>query len=75
MKKLFFVAAIGVLISSNAYAETYRLVHAIGNTERVNGKGMTKTECETRKKELKTIVAAMGVGGSVTCLPDSMFND
>lgn len=55
--------------------ETYRLVHAIGNTERINARGLTKRDCETRKKEALTVAVALGAGGSITCLPDGFFND
>ena len=55
--------------------ETYRLVHAIGNTERILEKGMWLAACRARRDEHKIIVAALGAGGSVTCLPDSAFND
>lgn len=58
-----------------AHEETYRLVHAIGNTERINARGLTKGDCETRKKEALTVAVALGAGGSITCLPDSFFND
>lgn len=61
-------------------AETYSLVHAIGNSENVAAKGLTKAECETRKSELKKVAEALGTynertgRGSITCLPDSLYN-
>lgn len=70
----------GVLAASAAQAETYRLVHAIGNAEKVVAKGLSKPECETRKRELKTVAEKMGTYnerlgiGSITCLPESLFN-
>lgn len=60
-------------------AETYRLIHAIGNTERVNAKGLTKVECERQKAELVGVASALGLHnektdrGSITCLPESLF--
>lgn len=56
--------------------ETFSLVHAIGNTEQVSGKGLSKQECENRKRDLKVVAEALGsynerTGyGSITCLPD-----
>ena len=73
--------AAGLTISTSALAETYRLVHAIGDTEKVTAKGLTKEECEARKKELKAVATALGTYnestgyGSITCLPDSLFAD
>lgn len=58
-----------------AHEETYRLVHAIGNNERINAGGLTKRDCETRKQEALTVAVALGTGGSITCLPDGSFND
>lgn len=53
--------------------ETYRLVHAIGNDETILARDLKKYECQREKKERAIIVATMGVGGSVTCLPESLF--
>lgn len=64
-----------VLTATAAHAETYRLVHAIGNDEKTAAKGLTKAECEAMKEERKNIAKAMGIGGSITCLPDSFFDD
>ncbi|TWG53548.1 hypothetical protein [Aminobacter sp. J44] len=55
--------------------ETFRLVHAIGNTERVNASELSQTECDARKNQAKIVAAYLGVGGSITCLPESMFRD
>lgn len=60
-------------IPAPAPAETYSLVHAIGNDETIIAKGLSKRECETRKKDNTIVAAALGVGGSITCLPDSIF--
>lgn len=68
------------LATSAAYAETYRLVHAVGTTEKVVAKELSKPECETKKKELKVTAEALGTYnerlgiGSITCLPESLFN-
>jgi len=62
-------------------AETYRLVQAIGNAERIAAKDLTKAECEARKVELKATATALGTYneqqgiGSITCLPESFFDD
>jgi hypothetical protein len=63
-----------VLSGGTAATETYRLVHAVQNSERIIAKGLSKSECESRKKEY---VLATGVlsGGSVTCLPESIFRN
>jgi hypothetical protein len=66
--------------NSNA-DETYRLVQALGNSERVSAKGLSKAECEARKRDLKAVSEAIGTTndrsgrGSITCLPDSLFKD
>ncbi len=71
---------VGVLAASAAQAETYRLVHAIGDAEKVVAKGLSKPDCETRKRELKNVATALGTYnerlgiGSISCLPDSLFN-
>lgn len=60
--------------------ETYRLVHAIGNDETVIATGLSKRECETRKADRIALAEALGIHserlgiGSITCLPDSLFN-
>ncbi|WP_119939140.1 hypothetical protein [Neorhizobium sp. NCHU2750] len=59
--------------------ETYRLIHAIGNTEQETARGLSKADCDIRKKELIAVSEALGVHnekagyGSVTCLPESYF--
>lgn len=73
--KILIIASSAILLVAAAKAETYRLIHAIGNTEKVSAKGLTKAECEKRKKDLKIVADTTGAGGSVTCLPDSLFND
>jgi len=66
-------------LAFSAHAETYRLVHAIGNTEKVVAKNLTKPDCEERKRELKATATALGTYnestgfGSITCLPESLF--
>lgn len=55
--------------------ETYRLIHAVGNAEQVSAIGLSKDECEARKKELLAVSLALGTGGSVTCLPESLFSN
>lgn len=57
-----------------ADAETYRLVHAIGSVERVSAKGISKEDCQARREELRSAAAGLGSGGSITCLPDSLFD-
>ena len=65
--------------SSRQPAETYRLVHAIGNTENVSDRNLSKADCEARKAELKAVATAIGTyneatgQGSITCLPESDF--
>ena len=69
------------LIATSATAETYRLVHALGNSERAVEKNLSKRDCETRKAEYKKVAEALGTynerlgHGSITCLPDSLFAD
>jgi len=67
---------------SKLHAEThYRLVHAIGNTEKIVAKNLSKPECEARKREQIRVAEALGVHseklgiGSITCLPESLFDD
>lgn len=65
--------------TSTASAETYRLIHAVGNVENESARGLSKAECESRKADLKQVAAAMGTydeasgHGSITCLPESML--
>jgi len=77
-----YVLMIAVLAATlSAAAETYRLVHAVGNSERVVAKGLSKSECEALKRDHVKIAEALGVHseslgiGSITCLPDSLFGD
>jgi hypothetical protein len=74
----------GMLAASAAHAETdetYRLVHAIGNDEHFVDTGLSKAECEVRKREYKAVAEALGTHneslgfGSITCLPESLFNE
>ncbi|WP_064696062.1 hypothetical protein [Rhizobium aegyptiacum] len=71
--KLFGVMMIAFLSASAAQVETYRLIQATGNSEREAARGLSKQECEEKKRELKAISVAIGAGGSVTCLPESFF--
>lgn len=69
------------LTSGTAAAETYRLIHAIGNAEKVIAKQLSKRECAVRKREQIAVAEALGLHsekagvGSITCLPESFFND
>ena len=72
MKRASMSVAI-LLLTTAAHAETYRLVQAVGNKERVAAEGLSKAECEKRKTELKATAAALGTRGSITCLPESLF--
>ena len=68
-------------IPTKSAAETYRLIHAIGNTEKVSAKGLSKVECEARKQELKAVSEKIGTYnertgyGSITCIAESMIRD
>ncbi len=59
--------------------ETYRLIHALGNSENEAARGLSKTECERRKQDLKVVSTSLGTYneatgyGSITCLPESSF--
>jgi len=73
-----------VLLTTTAVAlaaETYRLVYALGNDETIIARGLSKPECERRKKDNKVVAEALGIYnerlgiGSITCLPESLFND
>jgi len=79
---LISAAFAGVGCNTDVMAsETYRLVQAIGNSEKVHAKGLSKAECEAKKRELKAVAEAIGTYnektgfGSITCLPDSFFKD
>lgn len=55
-------------------ADTYRLVHARGNSENIIARGLSRPECESRKREFESVASGLGMGqGSVTCLPESLF--
>lgn len=61
--------------------EAYRLVHAIGNDESIVAEGLSKYDCEARKKDNIAVAEALGIHserlgiGSITCLPESLFDD
>lgn len=80
MRKILLCTAL-IAMALPARAETYRLVHAIGNSENISAKGLSKDECERRKRDLKKVATALGAYdeqtgyGSITCLPDSFFED
>ncbi|MGK2740033.1 hypothetical protein ACSHT0_04005 [Tepidicaulis sp. LMO-SS28] len=65
--------------SSHRADETYRLVMAHGNSENIVAKGLSRSECEARKRQLKATGEALGTYsesrgiGSITCLPESLF--
>ncbi|WMT90158.1 hypothetical protein [Pelagibacterium sp. H642] len=77
--RAFAVFAVILTMTTPAFAETYRLIHAIGNDENVVASGLEKDECEQRKSDLKEVATALGTYnertgyGSITCLPDSFF--
>ena len=79
--RMIAVAAITTALASPAMAETYRLIHATGNEERQVAKDLSKPECEKRKRELTSTAEALGIHserlgrGSITCLPESIFED
>ncbi|MDX3929255.1 MAG: hypothetical protein QHC90_26070 [Shinella sp.] len=62
-------------------AETFRLIHAIGNTEQEAARDLSRHECEERKRQLKAAGEAVGTYneklgiGSITCLPESDFEN
>lgn len=66
-------------VLNTAQAETYRLIHAIGNDETEAARGLSKRECEIRRDELKAVGEILGTydarsgHGSITCLPESFF--
>jgi hypothetical protein len=70
-----------IVAASPAGAETYRLVHAIGNDEKIAAKGLSKQGCEAMKRDRVAIAEALGIHseqlgiGSITCLPDSLFDN
>lgn len=62
-----------------AKTETYRLIQAVGTSENEAARGLSKTECERRKQDLKVVSTSLGTYnertgyGSITCLPESSF--
>ncbi len=77
----FGLALVATLAATSASAETYRLIHAIGNTEREVARDLSKDECRVRKQELIEVAEALGIHnerlgiGSITCLPESLLSD
>lgn len=61
--------------------ETYRLIFAIGNEESEIEGWLSEDECHERRDELKATADALGAYneaagfGSITCLPESLFED
>lgn len=70
-----------LVFASEALAETFRLVHAIGNDETIVARGLTERECQAMKRDRIAIAEKLGIhserlgGGSITCLPESLFDD
>ncbi len=81
MKRITAVMAVALLLTPAAHAETYRLIHAMGNAEYEVARDLSKDRCEDQKKELKVTAEKLGsyserLGiGSITCLPESIFED
>lgn len=71
MKRALIVAT-ALMVASAAHAETYRLIQAIGNSEKETA-GLTKQECEAKKREIQAVTDAIGAGGTVTCIPESLL--
>lgn len=75
------IILVTALTALPAKAETYRLIHAVGNAENEAARGLSKAECESRKIELKAVAEGLGTysealgNGSITCLPESLFAD
>ncbi|MDJ1463329.1 hypothetical protein [Nitratireductor sp. GZWM139] len=76
------IASLTILVTTNAaHADTYRLIHALGNAEKEIARGLKKDECEAMKRDRKRISNALGIHnetlglGSITCLPESIFAD
>lgn len=69
------------LVAFTAQAETFRLVHAVGDAERVVERGLSEEECKARKREHVAVSEGLGIHsqhkgiGSITCLPESVFAD
>lgn len=82
MRYVLAATVLAVLAVAPAQAaETYRLIHAIGNQEREVARNLTKSECEAMKGDRKAMAEALGIHseklglGSITCLPESIFDD
>lgn len=69
-----------IAASTRQPVETYRLIHAIGNSESIVGRGLSEGECDTQKAELKVTATALGTynealgRGSIACLPEGTFD-
>lgn len=81
MRIFTVLVALTALTATPAYAETYRLIHAIGNDERELARELEKAECERLKADRIALAEKLGAHserlgvGSVTCLPESLFDD
>lgn len=81
MRKLVAATALMMLSAKGAHAETYRLIHALGNSEKEIARDLTKRDCEARKREHIAVSEKLGTynaktgSGSITCLPSSFFLD
>lgn len=79
MRPFFAALVVTPLMTSAVYAETFRLMHAIGNSETEIARDLTKPECEAMKRDRSAIATALGIHsealgvGSITCLPESIF--
>jgi len=80
MLRIVAVFALSATATLAGAAETYRLVHAVGNDEKIVAKDLSKKDCEAMKKDRTAIAEALGIHseklgvGSITCLPESLFN-
>lgn len=74
MRRITLAAALMVIAAPVMAGGTYRLVHAIGNAERILQTGMSQSECRRQRDETRRVATLLGTVGSVTCLPDSLFD-
>lgn len=81
MRKILTACFTVITLTAPTSAETYRLIHAIGNDESDVARDLSQRECEVRKREYKGVAEALGTYserlgvGSITCLPEEFFED
>lgn len=81
MQKVVLALVAAMAAATPVTAETYRLIHAVGAVEHEVARDLSRSDCEALKTDRKEIAIALGTHseqfgiGSITCLPESVFDN